>query len=266
MLIFDHTDSILELWRQGTGGTQSHLEQLHLINKQVPIAVRGMTKRKIMASCLEEGRDFYYIDTGYLGNLGKRKDYHRVVKNNVQHLTPIAVPDDRFNRLEKHMPSNTPLFFKGWRKGGNAILVVTPSEKPCKYYGITRDEWLHNTLTTLKQHTDRPIIIRDKPPRRDRVGDNSIYKQMIDEKVFALVTYNSIAATEAVSFGVPAFANAPNAANSVSSNDFTKIETPYYPDREQVLKWLHWLAYCQYDTNELQNGTAYKIQKDYNLC
>ena len=266
MLIFDHTDSILELWRQGTNGTLSHLEQLHLINKNVPIAVRGMTKRKIMSSCLDEGRDFYYIDTGYLGNLGKRKDYHRVVKNNVQHLTPIEVPDDRFKRLEKNMPASTPLFFKGWRKGGNAILVVTPSEKPCKYYGITRDEWLSTTLETLKKHTDRPIIIRDKPPRRDRVGDSSIYRQMVDEKVFALVTYNSIAATEAVSFGVPAFANAPNAANTVCSNNFSNIETPYYPDREQVLKWLHWLAYCQYDTTELRSGLAYRIQKEFNLC
>jgi len=266
MIIFDHTDSILELWRQGTNGTSGYLEQIPLYPKNVPVAIRGMTKRKIMASCQAEGRDYYYIDTGYLGNLGKRKDYHRVVKNNVQHLNPIEVPDDRFVRLEKHMPSSTPLFFKGWRKGGSSILVVTPSEKPCKYYGITRDEWLDETLTKLKQHTDRKIIIRDKPPRRERVGDSSIYRQMIDEKVFALVTYNSIAATEAVSFGVPAFANAPNAAHSVCSQDFTQIENPYYPSREQVLKWLHWLAYCQYDTRELQDGTAYKIQEEYNLC
>ena len=265
MIILDPNDSILELWRHGTNGTFTHIEQLHLLDKSIPVALRGMTKRKIMARCKEEGRDYYYIDTGYLGNLGKRKDFHRVVKNNVQHLNPIEVPDDRYKSLVKHT-NDWPIFFPGWRKGGSTILVVTPSEKPCKYYGITRDEWLTSTLDTLKKHTDKKIIIRDKPPRRDRVGDNSIYRQMVDEKVFAVVTYNSIAATEAVSFGVPAFANAPNAAKSVCSNDFSQIENPYYPSREQVAKWIHWLAYCQYNTTELSSGAAYKIQERYNLC
>ena len=265
MIVFDGNDSILELWRKGTGGIFGHLEQLHLIDKSVPVAIRGMTKRKIMARCKEEGRDYYYIDTGYLGNLGKRKDYHRVVKNNVQHLSPIEVPDDRYKRLESQV-HGWPTYFPGWRKGGDSILIVTPSEKPCKYYGITRDEWLTSTLDILRQHTDKRIIIRDKPPRRDRVGNNSIYQQMIDEKVFAVVTYNSIAATEAVSFGVPAFANAPNAAWSVCSKNFSEIESPYYPSREQVAKWIHWLAYCQYNTSELADGTAFRIQEKYNLC
>lgn len=266
MILFDGNDSILELWRRGSNGTFGHLEQLHLVDKNIPVAIRGMTKRKIMARCAEEGRDYYYIDTGYLGNLGKRKDFHRVVKNNVQHLTPIEVPDDRYKALTKLSHPDWPIYFPGWRKGGSKILIVTPSEKPCKYYGITRDEWLSETLATLKQHTDREIIIRDKPPRRDRVGNSSIFRQMLDEKVHAVVTYNSIAATEAVSFGVPAFANAPNAAWSVCSKDFSQIETPYYPSREQVAKWIHWLAYCQYNTSELSNGIAYKIQEKYNLC
>jgi hypothetical protein len=265
MIVFDAEDSILALWRKGTNGTYGHLEQLHLVDKRIPIAIRGMTKRKIMASCREEGRDFYYIDTGYLGNLGKRKDYHRVVKNDVQHINPVLVPDDRWKNLVKY--TTAPMYLNGWRKGGSNILIVTPSEKPCKYYGITRDEWLNNTIKTLKEHTDRKIIIRDKPPRRQRVGDSSIYKQMIDEKIYAVVTYNSIAATEAVGFGVPAFANAPvNAAKTVCSNDFTKIETPFYPDREQVDKWLHWLAYCQYTPEELQSGYAYNIQEKLQLC
>lgn len=265
MIILDHTDSILACWREGTHGTYGHLEQLHLVDPSIPIAVRGMTKRKIMARCREEGRNFYYIDTGYLGNLGKRKDYHRVVKNNVQHITPINVPSDRWTKLVKH--TTTPMYVNGWRKGGKNILVVTPSEKPCKYYGITRNEWLDSTLKKLKKHTDRKIIIRDKPPRRDRVGDNSIYGQLIQDDIFAVVTYNSIAATEAIGFGVPAFADAPdNAANTLALDDFTKIETPYYPDRQEVDSWLHWLAYCQYTPDELKNGYAYSVQRMYNLC
>ena len=265
MVILDKTDSILRLWQSGTSAFESTPEEFNKFPISQPVALRGMTKIDVFNECRLSNRDFYYIDTGYLGNLGKRKEFHRVVKNNVQHSMPIEVPDDRFNKLVKQSRKN---FYRNkWFKDGSNILIVTPSEKPCKFYGITRDQWLDKTMDTLSAHTDRKIIIRDKPPRRERVGSKSIYNQFVDDDIYAVVTYNSIAATEAVAYGIPAFADAPvNAAKSVCLTDFTKIEDPYYPSRQQVDKWLHWLAYCQYDVNDLRNGTAYKINEEYNLC
>ena len=113
-----------------------------------------MTGRKIVNECAKTGRDYFYIDTGYLGNRQKRKIYHRVVLNGMQHSNFVEVPDDRWKKLDYDSPTIN-LNFPGWKKDGSAILVVTPSEKPCKFYGITRDEWVSETLTTLKQHTDR---------------------------------------------------------------------------------------------------------------
>lgn len=263
MLIFNNEDSILKLWQKGTGALYADFNMLQRYSTDWPITFRGMTKRSLYDNCILSKRDFYYIDTGYLGNLNKTKNYHRVVKNNVQHLSPIEVPSDRWTSLQsstrKTMYTNT------WRKGSK-ILIVTPSEKPCLWYGITREKWLNDTLSILKENTDREIIIRDKPERRKRVGELSIYNQFLEDDIYAVVTYNSIAATEAVAYGIPAFANAPNAAQSVCLSDFSKIETPYYPDRHKVEKWLHWLAYCQYNVKELEDGTAYKIQQEYNLC
>lgn len=263
MLILDSSDSILEPWRQGCNGINSTIDQLSEYPNQLPVAFRGLTKKRIVDLCKEQQRDFYYIDTGYLGNLNKRKDYHRVVKNNVQHFTPIDLPGDRFENLIRN--TRTPIYSNRWRDGSK-ILVVTPSGKPCKWYGITRENWLSTTISKLKEHSDREIIIRDKPMRRERVGEKSIYNQFIDDDIYAVVTYNSIAATEAVAFGIPAFANAPNAAQSVCLEDFSMIESPYLPDREQVLKWLYWLSYCQYHIREFADGTAYKIVQDHNLC
>jgi hypothetical protein len=265
MIILDENDAILKLWQGGTNGSISTLDEISNFPIEDPVAFRGMTKRKIINECKISERDFYYIDTGYLGNLGKRKDYHRVVKNNVQHVRPIPVPTDRFDKLQK-LANNT--FYKNnWNKKGSNILIVTPSEKPCKFYGITRDKWLSDTVQKLEQHTDRKIIIRDKPIRRERIGNKSIFNQIEHDDIYAVVTYNSIAATEAVSYGIPAFADAPvNAAKSVCSDDFSKIEDPFYPDRYQVDRWLHWLAYCQYNCMELEDGTAFRIQEEYNLC
>ena len=52
-----------------------------------PLVVRGVIKKDHVNRCIETGRDFYYIDTGYLGNFispgnpGGKKIWHRVVKN-----------------------------------------------------------------------------------------------------------------------------------------------------------------------------------------
>jgi hypothetical protein len=81
--------------------------------------------------------------------------------------------------------------------------------------------------------------------------------------VHAVVTFNSTAATEAVLAGVPVFVTAPaNAARPVSNLDLSKIETPWFPDSDQVHKWACHLAYGQFHTTELADGTAAAILKE----
>jgi hypothetical protein len=81
--------------------------------------------------------------------------------------------------------------------------------------------------------------------------------------VHAIVTFNSTAATEAVLAGVPTFVTAPaNAARPVSNTDLSTIETPWFPDSDQVYKWACHLAYGQFHTTELANGTAAAILKE----
>ena len=158
------------------------------------------------------------------------------------------------------------LDFVEWRKHNSGkILLVTPSDKPCKFYGIDRDSWVKQTIKELKKHTDREIIIRDKEKRHARVGPNSVPWYLIKEKIYAVVTYQSIAAIEAICTGVPAFTEEMTAADSIACNDLSKIETPNYAPTEQVKEWQHWLAYCQYHFKEMQSGEAVRIMKDYGL-
>ena len=62
---------------------------------------------------------------------------------------------------------------------------------------------MKQTIKKLKKHTDREIIIRDKEKRHARVGPNSVPWYLIKEKIYAVVTYQSIAAIEAICTGVP---------------------------------------------------------------
>ena len=218
-----------------------------------PIMIRSMGKRKLIHWCWNTNHTFYYMDSGYVGNYKSEanpsgwKVWHRIVKNDVQHNEIIDRPDDRWKAL------NYPIYN---RKPGKHILLVTPSEKPCKFYGIDRDNWVAETVEKIKQHTDRPILIRDKAPRPQRVV-KTIFDDLKD--CHALVTYQSIAAVESVLYGVPAFTLAPTAADPVCDKDLSLIETPTQQDSDKIYKWACHLAYGQFHIDEFKNGTAYRI-------
>jgi len=260
---FDGQDEILQHWNRGLGSHFLPYEAIKRTPLDNTVSFRSLAKRKIINDCRQSGRTFYYIDTGYVGNLIKKKLYHRVVKNDVQHSIVFDAPDDRWRKIQSRSPE---LEFVEWRKNNKGkILLVTPSEKPCKFYNIDRDRWVENTIETLKKYTDREIIVRDKGLRHQRIGDGSIFNQFDEDKIFAVVTYNSIAATEAIMYGVPAFTTAPGAADMLCEKDLSKLETPKYSDPQLVQNWLHWLCYCQFTTDELVNGEAYRIIQEHDI-
>ena len=223
-----------------------------------PIVLRGILKHKIMKRCWKDHRDFYYIDTGYFGNERNSnnpngwKHWHRVVKNDLQHGEIIPRAGDRFKQFNKK--------FTAWKRDGRKILVAAPDEKPCKFYGITKEQWVKQTVDTIKKYTDRPVEVRERAPKRIDRTVNDTLQAALDRDVFALVTYNSVAAIESIFYGIPAFTLAPaNAAKPVALQDLSQIDSPYYADTDKLYAWANHLAYGQFHINELKDGTARKI-------
>lgn len=227
---------------------------------QKPVVLRGISSGRIADEVRRRGQDYYFIEGGYLGNYPcannrtGRKIYHRIVKNAMQHNTIMDVPDDRWQNLIKFNPA---LAYQGWRRTGNKILVVLPSEKPFQYYGIDREMWINKLKKQLKKHTDRPVVFRQKASRGERTND-TIY-EALDDDIYALVTYQSVAAIEAIQAGIPAFALAPTAADPVGNKDLSKIEDPNMPDEDIIQKWLHSIAYSQFSLDEIITGEAWNL-------
>lgn len=227
------------------------------------ILVRGIASGKILDWMATHQRDYYFIETGYLGNYPSvnnrtgRKIYHRIVKNSMQHNDIMSVPNDRWDQL---VAWNEFLRYRGWRQPGHKILLVAPSEKPCKYYGIDKQQWIDHTVETLKQHTDRPVVIREKATRAERTND-TIY-HAFDQDIYCVVTYNSIAAVEAVAYGIPCIALAPTAARPVCSDKLSDIENLTKPSEDFVQAWLHHIAYCQFSLDEMISGLAWQLVKE----
>lgn len=237
------------------------------IIKEHPVLLRGISSGKIADFVRSHNQDYYFIETGYLGNYRSannrtgRKVYHRIVKNAMQHNKIMDVPDDRWRALVKFNPD---LAYHGWKKPGSKILVVLSTHKPFDYYKQDQEKWLEKVVKTLKKHTDREIIFREKDRRGNRTEKDSTIYDAMDNDIYAVVTYNSIAAVEAIQYGIPAFALAPTAAAPVCSNDLKQIENPVMPSEDIIYKWLSSIAYGQFSLEEMLTGQAWKMVLENN--
>lgn len=250
-------DQYINQFAHGSGGQVVNTDEFEYDSSDHPIVLRGILKHKIMRRCWQDHRDFYYMDTGYLGNMPGPgnpqgwKLWHRIVPNNLQHSDIVPRPGDRWQRLGlKPHP----------RRYGRRIVVACPDEKPCQFYGIDRDIWVKQTVETLQQLTDRPITIRERATnRQQRTLHDPLSRALVDD-VHALVTFNSNSAVESILAGVPAIVLAPaHAAAAVASTVLDQIESPTWPDADKLYAWLCHLAYGQFHVAELRDGTAYRI-------
>lgn len=248
-------DEYVEMFAHGCGAEPTTLETWNYNSSKDTLLIRGIMKHKIIKQCWADQRKFFYMDSGYFGNRASTQNphgwklWHRVVPDNLQHGNIVQRPADRWERHN--------IKLKSWRSG-RKILIAAPDEKPCKFYGIELDTWLADTVTTIKKHTDRPVEIRQRTKNRQVRVANAFEDALAD--VHAVVTFNSIAATEAVIQGVPAFVLAPcNAALPVSNTDLSQIDTPWLAPRDLVEAWAHHLAYGQFHNNELKSGLAKEI-------
>ena len=228
------------------------------INK--PMVVRGVTSKSEIVECQKNKRDFYYIDTGYLGNFPSagntsgKKIWHRVVKNDLQHSVPREVPADRWQQLLKQDPR---LKWHGWKNYNKKILLVLPNPKACRYYDVDCEQWVAETTEKIKIYSNLPIEIRVKGSRSERNHGYSIYSAF-DSGVYATVSFNSIASLESVLYGIPAFVSVPCAASPLASSDLSMLKNLYKPSQETMTKQCHSLAYGQFTSVEIADGTAWK--------
>ena len=242
-------DPILMHFMKGCKGYISNFEDEE--NTNVPLVIRGLGggSRKAINKCRNTGRVFYAIDTGYFGNV-KNKWVHRVTKNNLQYIGPIV--EREHDRLKMFGYK-----YKG-RKKGNKILICPPSLKVMDMFGQpSPEEWTQEVSKQLRTYTNRPIEIRLKPNRTERVTSKTI-QQALNDDVHCLITYNSIAAIEAMMEGVPAIVLGQNAASVICETHLSNVDHPRFPNKETMDAFMAHLSYCQFSVPEMESGFAWR--------
>ena len=195
------------------------------------------------------GRTFYYGDHAYF----RAGRFYRVTRNAFQ-LTARdfgAEPVD-FRGMKARAEGLRRLDALGvdlapWRRDGAHVLVCPPDDAIGRLMGFDPAAWQADVLGRLRAHTDRPLRIRDrraaKPLARDLAG------------AWALVTWTSNAAVEAVCAGVPVFCTGDCAAAVMGRTDPVNIEYPVYPDGRR--DWAAKLAANQWTLDEIAAGDAW---------
>jgi hypothetical protein len=164
---------------------------------------------------------------------------------------------------------------KPWKNNGSNILVCLQRNGGWSMDGLDVMDWLTQTIKTIKQHTDRRIVVRAHPGDK-RVKqyltineDNVKISKNTDiqtdlSKAWATITYNSSPGVASAIEGVPVFVTDPqpqkSQAHSVCNTDLSKIEDPNRPDRED---WIESLAMSHYNFDDLKTGVAWNIIKEY---
>jgi len=160
---------------------------------------------------------------------------------------------------------------KPWTNTGTNIVIAcqrTDSEQWAGQPNI--DTWLNQTITQVRQHSSRPIVVRPHPRQTiPLIGNCTVQKPRplagtydsfdfdagLDD-TWCVINWNSGPGSQAIINGVPAFVGSDSLAAPVANLDWSQIENPARPDRAG---WLEQLAHTEWTINEI--ATGYPLQR-----
>jgi DNA-binding transcriptional LysR family regulator len=234
-------NTLIRAFADGVGCPLRYAEDEVGYRPGVPVVwgvLRGSDR--VLSHARAHGQYFFYCDHAYVDRGHGRR--YRITRNGYEAGRVRACPDDRLAELG--------LKPEPWRRGGRSILICPPTGFFMAAHGC--QGWLERTLEVLRAHTDRPLVIREKPRPGELV--QPLQEALLD--AHALVCHSSNVAIEAVLAGVPVFVAPTSAAAPVGLTDLQAIEAPMHPDRRA---WLAHLAYSQFSLEEIASGKAWQL-------
>jgi hypothetical protein len=187
------------------------------------------------------------------------------------------IDPSRWQKLSK----NLNLSLKDYRTSGNHILVCLQRNGGWSMGPLDVQDWTIQTINTIRQHTDRPIVIRAHPgdkagreyldPRSPKcrikfsksvsLSTNPI---LVDDlrNCWAAVNYNSSPVVGAAIEGVPIFVMDPAKSQcaEIANTDLSQIENPTLFNRQ---RWVERLSMFHWNFDELKSGECWSHMRKY---
>lgn len=203
----------------------------------------------LLVTKIDRSYPFWFIDSGYTNFLEPNKKWHRLVKNHLHTGKYFDAPADRLDNFRS--------FPKKWRTGGDIIYILEPGPFAANIFHVDLKTWKYDIEAELRKYTDKKIKFREKAPKKLRTN---LFKELADDDYYCLISINSNGSTEALWQGVPAITLGQHITNPVARNKIEEIHDLY---RGGIGNWLCMLSYSQFTFDELINGTAVNLVKQY---
>jgi len=255
------TEGIVQHWAQGTNGTiidpipnDQAMPQDEYFYFGILRGAGDMMKRG--------GHDYYFGDHAYFkAGHDNKPNWYRITKN--AH-TNAHITEQKPDRYEQYFQQD----IVPWQTTGTQVVVCPPTGAVEWYFDAY--EWLDTTVKTLKQQTDREIVVRDKPLNPQVQTTNGItqlkgFVKTQDQApleqdlkhAWCVVTFNSMVAIKSLCMGIPVICG-PECCAYPMATKFENIENPNCPDREP---WLWHLAHQQFTLDEMASGYAFNCMQ-----
>lgn len=233
-------------------------------------------RKKIINQLAAKNIPSVFVDSNILHYARSEHEWHRYSLNSVY-------PDTGTYFFDKHDTDKWKIFsewhgveLKPWRNSGKHILILAQRPKGFNMF-TDQDDWLANTISTIRKYTDRPIVVRMHP------GDGTRFKQIeklqkrygttisISEHAnikdalvdcWCSVGYASTPNVVSAIEGVPVYVEEPTKswAHDICFNDLSQIENPRVPDRSQ---WINKIANIHWSNDEVKSGKLWSAIKTY---
>jgi hypothetical protein len=253
-------------------GLKSIGEQIVTQNEDIPVIWSvlwngRMEKNKyIYEKCARQNSKIMIIE---VGNLNRNVTW-RISLDHINALGKFANDRD----LDENRPSRLGIRLNPYRKQRkNEILIACQHQKSLQWTGMPPiNLWLEDTITKIKQHTDRKIRIRPHPRSNFTYTDNratierprmisGTYDSFdIDYDYHCVVNHNSGPPIQAIIDGCPVITDSSSLAWPMSNN-FENLEDLKFKDRED---WLIKLSHTEWTVDEITKGIPFlRLQSIY---
>lgn len=196
---------------------------------------------ELMQQVLAAGEPYVFFDRAYFGG-GPGSNRLRAVPSAYQKHWLERWPDDRLKALGVEV--------QPWRNRGRHVLLVPPGDAIENLFGIPG--WGRYMEDRLRAAFEGEVIVSRKglgKPAAEYFQD-----------CWAVVTYTSNVAVEALVAGIPCFVDSKSAAAPMAAaleHLEERIENPPMPDGREG--WAASLAYGQFTVDEIASGYAAEI-------
>jgi hypothetical protein len=233
--------------------------------------------RKKIINCLSAQQTAsVFVDSNILHYARPEHEWHRYSLNSVYPDTGTYFFDNLdLGKWAMYSQWHNALM-KPWRTNGTHVLIFCQRPKGFNMF-IDQEVWLDTTITKIRQHTNRPIMIRMHP------GDGTREKQIhkIQKKYGNTVTIsmhsnirdaladcwctvgiNSTPNVVSAIEGIPGYIEDSQRswAADVAFTDLAKIENPPLPDRAG---WINKIANIHWSNEEVKSGKLWLAIKKY---